>query len=466
MSKKILEEIKLLTSSISTLYGKIPKTRVDSIKKDVFNLTSDLNLKSNEELNEIKSLMNAKLKALKRVYASDFLESNSNNNEMNGNKNHIENKSNHINSYKNSINFKSEVINQSGVKIPFKTISLENDILRNNKLIKEEKLDSKLLDSEDEVYEWKSSYEELRKSPFFNKEIVNKYHQEQDDIIQQYKDKVFLEFKTNLKKKVDELRSKGKLKEINDEFNKISLIDSRWASKDINGNYTFNKEKLEKEIVELFNICFGSGGEEYYKNLDLDKIQSIKPISDASNLNNNDESELISDNFMKPTQDELDNINNNKQTEIEYGSNGKIRINKFFKEDEKMDIENDNNYNDNFNEKSKIKENIIQMDSTREKFVWRNGKLVPGEGSKRKLATLINWNSSNLDPNDVKRHRELLDRQHFSGPLWEGIKRTTLLDEPIHIDNEEFQNNSVSKEEYEKNNIANKGKQEIEEIVR
>ena len=79
--------------------------------------------------------MNAKLKALKRVYASDSLESNSISAEMNVNKNNVENKSQNINSYKNSFNIKSEVINHSGEKIPFKTTSLENGILKNNKMI-------------------------------------------------------------------------------------------------------------------------------------------------------------------------------------------------------------------------------------------------------------------------------------------------------------------------------------------
>ena len=46
--------------------------------------------------------------------------------------------------------------------------------------------------------------------------------------------------------------------------------------------------------------------------------------------------------------------------------------------------------------------------------------MVPGEASKRKLVDFSNWVASNVDPEDLKKHRELLDRQHFRGPMWEG----------------------------------------------
>ena len=30
-----------------------------------------------------------------------------------------------------------------------------------------------------------------------------------------------------------------------------------------------------------------------------------------------------------------------------------------------------------------------------------------------------NWNGANVDPDDLNTHRELLDRQHFKGPIWQ-----------------------------------------------
>lgn len=54
-------------------------------------------------------------------------------------------------------------------------------------------------------------------------------------------------------------------------------------------------------------------------------------------------------------------------------------------------------------------------------YVLRNGKLVPGEGMVREQATFSNWYCSNADPEDIRRHRELMDRMNYKGPKWEGI---------------------------------------------
>jgi len=54
-------------------------------------------------------------------------------------------------------------------------------------------------------------------------------------------------------------------------------------------------------------------------------------------------------------------------------------------------------------------------------YVLRNGKLVPGKGMVREPATFSNWYCSNADPEDLRRHRELMDRMHYRGPKWEGI---------------------------------------------
>lgn len=51
----------------------------------------------------------------------------------------------------------------------------------------------------------------------------------------------------------------------------------------------------------------------------------------------------------------------------------------------------------------------------------RNGKLVPGKGMVREQATFSNWYCSNADPEDIRRHRELMDRMNYKGPKWEGI---------------------------------------------
>jgi len=45
---------------------------------------------------------------------------------------------------------------------------------------------------------------------------------------------------------------------------------------------------------------------------------------------------------------------------------------------------------------------------------------VEGKAEVREKATYSNWYCSNADPEDLRRHRELMDRQHYKGPQWEG----------------------------------------------
>ncbi|TNV73045.1 hypothetical protein FGO68_gene9940 [Halteria grandinella] len=68
-------------------------------------------------------------------------------------------------------------------------------------------------------------------------------------------------------------------------------------------------------------------------------------------------------------------------------------------------------------EEDKNQEGGIQGPGT---YVLRDGKLVPGTGETREQAQYSNWYCSNADPEDIRRHRELMDRMHYRGPKWEG----------------------------------------------
>lgn len=48
----------------------------------------------------------------------------------------------------------------------------------------------------------------------------------------------------------------------------------------------------------------------------------------------------------------------------------------------------------------------------------KDGKLVEGEAEVRKQVDFSNWAAGNVDPDAMKKHRQLLDRQHFVGPAW------------------------------------------------
>jgi len=60
----------------------------------------------------------------------------------------------------------------------------------------------------------------------------------------------------------------------------------------------------------------------------------------------------------------------------------------------------------------------------------KDGKLVKGEAERRELVDWSNWFAANVDPEDLKKHKELMDRQHFGGPVWKGKGRPmSIIDE-------------------------------------
>lgn len=90
------------------------------------------------------------------------------------------------------------------------------------------------------------------------------------------------------------------------------------------------------------------------------------------------------------------------------------------------------------------------------KYIMKDGKLVKGEAERRNLVDFSNWVAANVDPEDLKKHRELLDRQHFRGPVWEGKKiPSSILDEKnplFNMDTEGEINPNIAKpkkEEFE-----------------
>eukprot|EP00352_Strombidinopsis_acuminata_P000372 CAMPEP_0176343400 /NCGR_PEP_ID=MMETSP0126-20121128/3914_1 /TAXON_ID=141414 ORGANISM="Strombidinopsis acuminatum, Strain SPMC142" /NCGR_SAMPLE_ID=MMETSP0126 /ASSEMBLY_ACC=CAM_ASM_000229 /LENGTH=144 /DNA_ID=CAMNT_0017689327 /DNA_START=708 /DNA_END=1142 /DNA_ORIENTATION=+ len=107
----------------------------------------------------------------------------------------------------------------------------------------------------------------------------------------------------------------------------------------------------------------------------------------------------------------------------------------------------------------KPKEGGIQGSGT---YVLRNGQLVPGEAEKREEATYSNWYCSNADPEDIRKHRELMDRMHYRGPEWH--------DKPLPRSVIEEVNPTYRKVEAEAHPSAMKdakeGKKEFEYVVR
>ena len=51
-------------------------------------------------------------------------------------------------------------------------------------------------------------------------------------------------------------------------------------------------------------------------------------------------------------------------------------------------------------------------------FVCRDGKLVSSAALREGKARHSQWDGGNLDPDSVRKHQQLLERQHFGGPTW------------------------------------------------
>lgn len=95
-------------------------------------------------------------------------------------------------------------------------------------------------------------------------------------------------------------------------------------------------------------------------------------------------------------------------------------------------------------------------------YILRGGKLVKGQAEIREQAQYSNWYCSNADPEDIRRHRELMDRMHYRGPKWEGIGvPKTLMEEenPVYRPREQEEHPSMAATDEE-------GHKEFEHVVR
>ena len=99
-----------------------------------------------------------------------------------------------------------------------------------------------------------------------------------------------------------------------------------------------------------------------------------------------------------------------------------------------------------------------------ETYVMRDGKLVKGKAKKREVAEYSNWNAFNPDPEELIRHKELLDRQHYKGPYWENIKIPKPIEEKYEFDVPENPNFEEGFQEFIDPHIGKSG--EFKKVVR
>ena len=67
---------------------------------------------------------------------------------------------------------------------------------------------------------------------------------------------------------------------------------------------------------------------------------------------------------------------------------------------------------------------------TSKTFHFKDNKVTEGQPEEKFFPEYSNWYGGNVDPQDLRRHKDLLDRQHFSGPFWEDRPRNpSIIDE-------------------------------------
>lgn len=350
---------------------------------------------------------------------------------------------------------------------------------------------------------YKSKIEELKNSPGFNPELVKKYqegYKEYKDMVQQaYYTAMDLNKKEKEKKEniIDDIMAQGspldlsssrddegnvdkeKVKQAIREImiqNRFENVEERIAEMDIDEFLGEMKDqdnpevRRNKEIINEMkrNIHVDSkASRELFEPLDSQKrvseeevdefMKKVKPILQDQNLTEDQKKELYLKELDKA---ETEWTKNNLDGYITYGPYGDIQVHIFKDVEEGEERPKD--------EKEQISKNEEKNSTGVKNYVWRDGKLVEGKAKERKVVTYSNWTTGHLNPDDMRKHRELLDRQHFGGPLWEGIKyvgNLTKAKGKVHI----HPPTAEDLELMEKNKIdipKTEGKKEFVEIVR
>lgn len=232
---------------------------------------------------------------------------------------------------------------------------------------------------------------------------------------------------------------------------------------------TYTDVSKSEQLFSVFSNNKNMSQEEY-----IQFYEKVKPILENKSMDEDEKRDLYLKELRKHEEDwtmkNLDGV-------ISFDKYGEFKF-KFFKDEEHT---NKNENYEKLENQSKISsKSNIEMSNTdsnsdsknqstgTKTFVWRDGKLIKGKAQERKVVTYSNWHSGNQNPDDMRKHRELLDRQHYGGPLWEGIKYVgnmsrgqseVVIPGPTAEDLENLQNHQISLPEKE-------GKKEIIEVVR
>lgn len=96
---------------------------------------------------------------------------------------------------------------------------------------------------------------------------------------------------------------------------------------------------------------------------------------------------------------------------------------------DRYDIDNLNQkYQELELKKSKIAEKR-ENENQSKSFIYKDGEVKEGNHNPRVKSAFTNWYSGNADPEDMKKHKEMIQRQYYEGPLWEGQLKPKVLGE-------------------------------------
>jgi hypothetical protein len=354
---------------------------------------------------------------------------------------------------------------------------------------------------------YKSKFDEIKRSPGFNPELVKQYqehyHNEKARIQEAYlkvvQERLDLNEK-NKQKSIENIIMQGKdinLSKCRDKNGKLIKSKVKEAVSNIfkmngfteseadNFDYTdilSNLQKNEDESVSINNTGIKIQNDVEDNNFtdvsksenlfsvfnkskemteeELNKFKDkVAPILNDKNISDEDKKKIYLEELKKA--DKEFKINN-FDGEISYDMYGQFKFN-FYKE--KNEEEKSNTTTNDSSIEQKVEN---EAEAGTKNYVWRNGQLVEGKAQERKVVTYSNWHAGHHNPDDLRKHRELLDRQHYGGPLWEGIKYVGNLSKgqtehyiaaPTREDIENLEKNQVKFSDKD-------GKKEIIEIIR
>lgn len=345
-----------------------------------------------------------------------------------------------------------------------------------------------------------NKFDELKKSPAFDADYVKRY---QDEYFKK-KEMIYDAFKIAQEQKQDK-----KNKNISFIAQDKNLDLNKYRNKD--GEVL--KDKLKEGVKEIMKNNNFPNYEKLAENMDYDvlidelnnknneevnydpheiKSKDEKKSFDSENIGfadltntqelfkqTNKNQKIISEKDMEPVYESIKKILDNKSTTME--EKRRLIKNEIKKADSEWNQKNMdgelkmNMYGevmiDFYKDKEDGEECLKDQESNKSQmgvktYVWRDGKLVEGKAKERKTVSYSNWHGGHLNPDDLRKHRELLDRQHYGGPLWEGIKYRSIIEDSSKLIYQGPDQETLDKLEETPPDLPKNPKHEIVEITR